>query len=50
MTDPIDLPPPPPRPRGGQHGNRNALKQGFYARAFSSSEAKDLETYTFRGL
>jgi hypothetical protein len=60
MTDPIELPslseasppganPPPPRPRGGQHGNRNAFKHGFYARAFSSSEVKDIEIYTFRG-
>jgi hypothetical protein len=51
MTDPIELPcPPPPRPRGGQHGNRNAFKHGFYARTFPSSEVKDLETYTFQGL
>ena len=51
MTFPIELPfRPPRRPRGGQHGNRNALKHGFYARTLPSSEIKDIETYTFKGL
>jgi hypothetical protein len=42
--------PPPPRPRGGQQGNRSAFKHGFYARIFPSSEEKDIETYTFKSL
>jgi hypothetical protein len=45
MTFPIELPfRPPRRPRGGQHGNRNTLKHGFYARTLPSSDIKDLET------
>ncbi len=63
MTDPNELPSPQPclsegeprvsvvpRPRGAPRGNRNALKHGFYARTFPSSEVKDLETYPFQGL
>lgn len=42
--------PPPPRPRGGQHGNHNAIKHGFYARTIPTSDIKDLEAYTFKGL
>ena len=51
MTDPIQLPcPPPRRPRGGQYGNRSTLKHGFYARTYLASDVKDIETYTFQGL
>ena len=34
----------PKRPRGGQSGNRNALKHGFYSRYFTELETSDLET------
>ena len=57
MTDPIELPyprpegpNPPRRPRGGQHGDRNAFKHGFYVRAFPSSEIEEFGTYPFQGL
>jgi hypothetical protein len=30
------------RKRGGQQGNKNALKHGFYARKFSNAECRDL--------
>jgi hypothetical protein len=37
--DPIRLPfKPPARPRGGQRGNNNALKHGFYASSPPPSE------------
>lgn len=32
------------RKRGGQIGNTNALKHGFYSRYFRPTEIKDLET------
>jgi hypothetical protein len=38
------------RKPGGQPGNRNALKHGFYARQFRSQEAADLEAYLRGGL
>ena len=31
------------KPRGGQPGNNNALKHGFYARKFSRAELTDLD-------
>jgi hypothetical protein len=40
----------PKRSRGGQPGNRNALKHGFYAASFPSAEVRDLENTTFTGL
>jgi hypothetical protein len=33
----------PARKRGGQHGNRNALKHGFYSHTFSREELKRLD-------
>jgi|WetSurMetagenome_2_1015567.scaffolds.fasta_scaffold410139_1 hypothetical protein len=30
-----------PRKRGGQHGNRNALRHGYYSKIFSKEEKKD---------
>jgi hypothetical protein len=42
--------PPPPKPakrkRGGQPGNRNALKHGFYARSFDLDIIKDLDIHS----
>jgi hypothetical protein len=38
------------RKRGGQPGNLNALKHGFYSRLFKSGEITDLETYVADGL
>jgi hypothetical protein len=35
---------PKPRARGGQPGNSNALKHGFYSRSFNTIENSDLET------
>ena len=35
-----------PRKRGGQPGNHNALKHGYYARHFRPSEIEDLEQLT----
>jgi hypothetical protein len=35
---------PPRRKRGGQPGNRNASKYGFYSHSFTRSEVKRLET------
>ena len=40
----------PPRRRGGQAGNRNALKHGFYARNFDPGDTKDLDKHEFDGL
>jgi len=42
------LPPPQPtaqKPRGGQAGNTNALKHGFYASLFNSAERRRLEKF-----
>ena len=33
----------PSRKRGAQPGNTNALKHGFYARAYRSGELNDLD-------
>ena len=38
------------RSRGGQPGNINAIKHGFYSRRFMDLEAKDLETVPVEGL
>jgi hypothetical protein len=38
------------RKRGGQTGNTNALKHGFYARHFKPLESADLETAMLDGL
>jgi hypothetical protein len=38
------------RSRGGQPGNINAIKHGFYSRRFRDLEAKDLETVPVEGL
>ncbi len=36
--------------RGGQRGNRNSLKHGFYSRRFSAEEINDLEVFLSEGL
>ena len=36
--------------RGGQPGNNNALKHGFYASRFTPTDRQDLEDYDFTGL
>ena len=38
------------RRRGGQPGNQNALKHGFYSRYFNTVDRQDLENYSFSGL
>lgn len=38
------------RTRGGQPGNINAIKHGFYSRRFRDLEAEDLETVPVEGL
>jgi hypothetical protein len=38
------------RKQGGQPGNQNARKHGFYARAFSSGELADLDAMLTEGL
>ncbi len=40
----------PRRRRGGQRGNQNALKHGFYARRFKKADVADVEGYEFSGL
>ena len=40
----------PSRKRGGQPGNTNALKHGFYSRLFRQGEVTDLEEYEINGL
>jgi hypothetical protein len=37
---------PNPRKPGGQPGNHNAIKHGYYARHFRAAEIKDLENIT----
>jgi hypothetical protein len=50
----VERPPKPaelsPRRRGGQPGNNNALKHGFYSSKFPAGVRKDLAEYTFSGL
>jgi hypothetical protein len=36
-------PSPPPRKRGGQPGNRNAVKHGFYSRSWKYRDLKGLD-------
>jgi hypothetical protein len=51
MTTPIESPlPAPPRPRGAQKGNRNALRHGFYARLYNEEEGKELAEHNFTDL
>jgi hypothetical protein len=38
------------RRSGGQHGNWNALKHGYYSKRFSPLELKDLDTVLTEGL
>ncbi|MBE0688294.1 MAG: hypothetical protein IH585_20060 [Anaerolineaceae bacterium] len=38
------------RTRGGQPGNLNAVKHGFYSRKFRDLESQDLETVPVEGL
>ena len=38
------------RTRGGQPGNSNAVKHGFYSRKFRDLESQDLETVLREGL
>jgi hypothetical protein len=38
------------RKRGGQPGNLNALKHGFYSKQFEPAEIQDLETRLLEGL
>ena len=40
----------PARPSGGQQGNHNALKHGFYSPRFNNIELSDLETALGDGL
>ncbi len=42
--------PAPRRGRGGQRGNLNALKHGFYSRKFRSLEITDLDSCVANGL
>ena len=46
----LTQPPHRTRTRGAQLGNTNALKHGFYARAFRDLEAADLDTLLRDGL
>jgi hypothetical protein len=39
-----------PRRRGGQPGNRNALKHGFYSTRFNKTELKAYDSADFTGL
>ena len=43
-------PEPPKRRRGAPHGNKNALKHGFYSRQFKKADLVDLESADFIGL
>ena len=45
-----DQPPVAKRRRGGQSGNTNALKHGFYSTHFRRSDTKDLDKCEFAGL
>ena len=50
MTDENQPPTQTKRRKGGQPGNLNALKHGFYSRHFNSLELKDLEATLESGL
>lgn len=41
---------PAPRKRGGQPGNKNRLKSGFYARTWKTSETNGLDQLVMDGL
>jgi len=45
-----DLTPSPKRHRGGQPGNINALKHGFYTRRFSQTDLAGVESTDYNGL
>ena len=49
-TLPVLPAPAPKRRRGGQSGNTNALKHGFYSSHFRRSDLKDLENCEFSDL
>lgn len=49
-TTPAPAPAAPPRKRGGQPKNRNALKHGFYQKTFRADEISDLETLMTEGI
>jgi hypothetical protein len=50
MPDDHPNPDQKPRRRGAQPGNFNAVKHGFYARQFLTSDIQDLKKYKFEGL
>jgi len=45
-----ETPPLPKRHRGGQPGNINALKHGFYTRRFSQTDLAGVESTDYNGL
>lgn len=45
-----DLTPSPKRRRGGQPGNINALKHGFYTRRFTQTDLAGVESTDYHGL
>jgi hypothetical protein len=47
---PVPSAPVPKRRRGGQSGNTNALKHGFYSSHFRRSDLKDLDNCEFSGI
>jgi hypothetical protein len=47
MSDSLPIPSPKKRRPGGQPGNSNAIKQGFYAKQFRRMEINDLEKQPF---
>lgn len=49
--DPLPVSPsPPPRRRGAQPGNKNALKHGYYAGRFHRADLKAYRSHRFAGL
>ncbi len=44
------MPPSPPRRPGGQFGNTNALKHGFYTRRFHKRDLSGVESTSIKGL
>ena len=50
MKKPTSIPTVPARPRGGQPGNTNALKYGFYSPRFRQADLADLDQCQFSGL
>lgn len=50
MDDAVKTPLKAKRRRGGQPGNHNALKHGFYSRFFREGELVDLQRITEEGL